>query len=128
METKEKKKRTDKTVQLPMAQLPGRRYEGDKPKDCRFCYFWEGRIRGCSREECWYLIPLPEEQKKEADENCLPLLDCRTCAYRKHGPCIGYCIAKIEREVFSKTRGWKLPVEAAADPDAAPAWDCGVMA
>ena len=133
METKETKKRADKPVQLTIAKLPGRRYEEDKPRDCRYCYYWAGRIRGCSRKECWYLIPLPEKPKKEFDANGVPVLDCRTCAYGKQGPCIGYCIAKIEREVFSKTRGWKLPAESPAIPAPAqdsgsiPASACGVM-
>ena len=48
------------------------------------------------------------------DENGVPILDCRTCAYGKQGPCIGYCISKIEREVFSKTRGWKAPADSPA--------------
>ena len=49
METTETKKRADKPVQLTIAKLPGRRYEEDKPRDCRYCYYWAGRIRGCSR-------------------------------------------------------------------------------
>ena len=116
-----------------MAQLPGRRYEEDKPRDCRYCYYWAGRIRGCSRKECWYLIPLPEKPKKEFDANGVPVLDCRTCAYGKQGPCIGYCIAKIEREVFAKTRGWKLPADPpeapspVQTPGSTPASICGVM-
>ena len=51
METKETKKRADKPVQLTIAKLPGRRYEEDKPRDCRYCYYWAGRVRGCSRKE-----------------------------------------------------------------------------
>ena len=85
METTETKKRADKPVQLEIAKLPGRRYEEDKPRDCRYCYYWAGRVRGCSRKECWYLIPLPEKPKKEFDENGVPILDCRTCAYGKAG-------------------------------------------
>lgn len=77
--------------------------------------------------------PLPEKPNKEFDANGVPVLDCRTCAYGKQGPCIGYCIAKIEREVFSKTRGWKLPAESPAipapeqDSGSIPASACGVM-
>ena len=67
METTETKKRADKPVQLEIAKLPGRRYEEDKPRDCRYCYYWAGRVRGCSRKECWYLIPIPEKPKKEFD-------------------------------------------------------------
>ena len=83
--------------------------EDDKPWDCRYCYYWAGRIRGCQLKNCWYLIHLPEQPKQEFDENGVPVLNCKTCAYGKNGPCIGYCIAKIQREIFSKTRGWKLP-------------------
>ena len=67
METTETKKRADKPVQLTIAKLPGRRYEEDKPRDCRYCYYWAGRIRGCSRKKCWYVIPLPEKAKKESE-------------------------------------------------------------
>ena len=42
METTETKKRADKPVQLAIAKLPGRRYEEDKPRDCRYCYYWSG--------------------------------------------------------------------------------------
>ena len=88
MEMIETMMKPDKRICLPQARLPGRHYEDDKPWDCRYCYYWAGRIRGCQLKNCWYLIHLPEQ---------------------KNGPCIGYCIAKIQREIFSKTRGWKLP-------------------
>ena len=133
METTETKKRADKPVQLTIAKLPGRRYEEDKPRDCRYCYYWAGRIRGCSRKECWYLLPLPEKPEPKFDANGVLIPDCKTCAYGKQGPCIGYCIAKIEREVFSKTRGWKAPADPSAepapdrDPGSIPASVCGVM-
>ena len=103
-------------VVLPQAILPGRRYEEDKPRDCRYCYYWGGRCKGCLNKDCWYLIPLPKKPKFSLNTGALPELDCKTCAYGKPAPCIGYCIAKIEREVFAKTRGWKLP----ADPPEIP--------
>ena len=109
MEMIETMMKPDKRICLPQARLPGRHYEDDKPWDCRYCYYWAGRIRGCQLKNCWYLIHLPEQPKQEFDENGVPILNCKTCAYGKNGPCIGYCIAKIQREIFSKTRGWKLP-------------------
>ena len=93
----------DKVVQSVKAQLPGRRYEKDKPRDCRYCFYWAGRCRGCSRRECCYLLPKPGVVKPRTDKNGVPIPDCKTCPYGKLSPCIGYCIAKIEREVFSKT-------------------------
>ncbi len=111
MAKKEMKKRPDKPVQLMKARLSGRHYDEDKPKDCRYCYFWAGLLRGCSRKECWYLIPSSEKVKSAADATP----ECKTCPYRRLGPCIGYCIAQIEREVFSKTRGWKIPAAIQAE-------------
>ena len=94
-----------KAVSLALANLPGRKYEEDKPKDCRYCGFWAGRARGCERKECWYLIPLPKKEEPKIGPDGLPELNCRTCPYGRDTPCIGYCIAKIQREVFANTRG-----------------------
>ena len=102
-------------MQSEKAHLPGRKYEEDKPRDCRYCYYWGGRNKGCTQKECWYLIPLPVKPEPTFDANGVPIPNCKTCAYGRLEPCIGYCIAKIEREVFSKTRGWK-PFAEPADP------------
>ena len=96
-----------KPVSLPMARLPGRKYEKDKPGDCRYCYYWARNTKTCRREECWYLIPDPVVPEKKPERNSVPLLNCSTCAYGRIEPCIGYCIARIERDIFSRTRGWK---------------------
>ena len=34
-----------------------RRYAADRPGDCKHCYFWKGKRKGCSQEECYYLLP-----------------------------------------------------------------------
>lgn len=39
------------------------KYAEDKPKDCSYCYFWNSRKNGCSKEECYYRL-LPEEPLK----------------------------------------------------------------
>lgn len=96
-----------KPVSLPMARLPGRKYEKDKPGDCRYCYYWARNTKTCRREECWYLIPDPVVPEKKPERNSVPLLNCSTCAYGRIEPCFGYCIARIERDIFSRTRGWK---------------------
>ena len=125
-------KRSEPVV-LPQAILPGRKYEEDKPRDCRYCYYWGGRFKGCLNKDCWYLIPLPAKPKFTLNTGVLSELNCKTCAYGKITPCIGYCIAKIEREVFSKTRGWKLPEEKATDGGiitpsiVSPEHACGVL-
>lgn len=40
------------------------KYAEDKPKDCSYCYFWNSRKNGCSKEECYYRL-LPEEPFEE---------------------------------------------------------------
>lgn len=83
-----------KEYHLEAANLPGRKYMEDKPKDCAYCYWWRGGKKGCARDSCYYLLPPDEEnpaKEKTAGE-------CRNCPYGKHSPCIGYCIDKIFRE------------------------------
>ena len=29
-------------------------YTEDKPKDCRYCYFWGGKKKGCMLDSCYY--------------------------------------------------------------------------
>ena len=39
------------------------KYAEDRPKDCRYCYFWSGKKKGCDlgdEENCYYRIR-PEE-------------------------------------------------------------------
>ena len=65
------------------------RYAADKPKDCRYCYFWEGKLKGCSLTEkrCYYILP-PKEEKK-------PVSPCDGCPYSRPNPCIGFCMRNI---------------------------------
>ena len=65
------------------------RYADDKPKDCRYCYYWGGRIRGCTlkKENCYYILP-PKKVKKNASP-------CEGCPYGEPHPCIGYCLRKL---------------------------------
>ena len=51
------------------------KYAEDKPKDCSYCYFWNSRKNGCSKEEC---------------------------PYGRYSPCIGYCLQKILLEIKQK--------------------------
>ena len=64
-----------------------RKYAEEKPKECRLCYFWRGKKRGCSlgEENCYYLIQTPDKPKSE----------CDGCPYGKNQPCIGWCTKKI---------------------------------
>lgn len=67
-----------------------KRYAPDKPKDCRYCYFWKNKKTGCvlGKENCYYLTSVPPEPKSE----------CYGCPYGRNGPCIGWCTKKILRE------------------------------
>lgn len=65
------------------------RYAEDKPKDCKFCYFWENRKVGCTLGEadCYYLLP-----EKEPDTECV------NCPYGRASPCVGWCTKRLLQE------------------------------
>ena len=67
------------------------RYASDKPKECRYCYFWEGKKKGCQlgEEHCYYILPPREEAKKTGP--------CDGCPYGVIHPCIGYCLREIQQ-------------------------------
>lgn len=66
-------------------------YAEDKPKDCRYCYFWRGKRKGCELgvENCYYIIKVQPKPKSE----------CDGCPYGRVNPCIGWCTKKIMREM-----------------------------
>ncbi|NCB94179.1 MAG: hypothetical protein EOM40_16710 [Clostridia bacterium] len=70
-------------------------YDTDKPQDCKYCYFWLGKRKGCERKECYYLI---KEQPKSTKHKNTPG-ECPGCPYGRVEPCIGYCLAKIMHEM-----------------------------
>ena len=69
-----------------------RRYAGDKPADCAYCYFWDRKKTACKQAECYYLV---KEGQPPGGQNG----ECRGCPYGRHSPCIGYCLRKIIREM-----------------------------
>lgn len=74
--------------------MPKEIYADNKPKDCKFCYFWRGKNKGCclGKENCYYLVQVAPKSKSECDD----------CPYGKCGPCIGWCTKKILKEVGVK--------------------------
>lgn len=61
-----------------------RRYAKNKPKECKYCYFWGGKKKGCNLggiENCDYLI---REEKIPVKKT-----KCDDCPYKKNGPCPG---------------------------------------
>ena len=86
-----------------------RNYAEDKPGDCKHCYFWKGKRKGCSQKECYYLLPEEKKSSSNISGNLLPQefskndgTNCHSCPYGRHSPCIGYCIQKILREMREK--------------------------
>ena len=53
------------------------KYSKDKPKDCKYCYWWGGRNKGCKRgeENCYYII----KEKKP-----IKVSPCDLCPYGKN--------------------------------------------
>ena len=83
-----------------------RNYAEDKPGDCKHCYFWKGKRKGCSKKECYYLLPGEKTASSNISGNPLPqefskngIGVCESCPYGRHSPCIGYCIQKILHEM-----------------------------
>lgn len=67
-------------------------YSKDKPKDCAFCYYWQGRRKGCllGEQDCAYLI-----REKPAKYS-----RCDGCPYGMYAPCIGWCTVDVINAVF----------------------------
>ena len=74
------------------------RYAADKPKDCKYCYFWRGKQRGCllTEERCYYILP-PKEEKEKGP--------CEDCPYGKGRPCVSFCMKKILEDQKKKGAG-----------------------
>lgn len=76
--------------------IDNQKYAWDKPSDCAYCYFWKANKKCCSQKECYYLIPddVPEAGTSQATKMSIPeeMGNCKTCAYGRNSPCIGYCI------------------------------------
>lgn len=60
-------------------------YIKDKPKDCRYCYYWSRTVPHCKYEngECYYSKPEPVAKAAEGK--------CAGCPYGRNFPCIGWC-------------------------------------
>jgi len=88
-----------KSERLEVAILSGITYSPDKPKDCRYCYYWKNSKVGCELgvENCYYRV----QAKKTVSE-------CDGCPYGRASPCIGWCTKRILKEMGlypSKKRG-----------------------
>ena len=82
-----------------MEKADKRKYAEDKPLVCEDCYFWSRRKNGCTRKQCYYLLPKqPEKDTKKAGQ-------CVGCPHGKHSPCIGYCLQKILQDMRKKKSG-----------------------
>ena len=46
--------------------MDGIRYHASRPADCRHCFFWKNRKKGCvlGKENCYYLIEPPKGPSK----------------------------------------------------------------
>ena len=80
-----------KSEGLEVLILSGISYAPDKPKDCRYCYFWKNNKAGCElgTDNCYYRI----QPKKKA------VSECDDCPYGRASPCIGWCTKHILEEM-----------------------------
>ena len=79
----------DKTE--PYIIVDGLKYSAYRPWECQYCYFWEGKKKGCNLRECYYLIKPGDLKPKE------PMKPgrCPGCPYGRVHLCIGYCTQKL---------------------------------
>lgn len=74
--------------------IDGVRYYTDRPSDCRNCFFWKNRKKGCTlgKENCYYLAePVKTEQEKK----------CEDCPYATGRPC-------VTASCYKDLRKWQL--------------------
>ena len=76
----------------PYILINGIKYSAYRPWDCRYCYYWAGKKKGCSQKECYYLIKA--EDLIQPKEYPAPG-HCPGCPYGRVHLCIGYCTAKL---------------------------------
>lgn len=59
--------------------MDGIRYHASRPADCRHCFFWKNRKKGCvlGKENCYYLIEPPKGPS-----------NCEGCPYKRAKPCV----------------------------------------
>ena len=73
------------------------KYSNEKPGECKFCYFWGGRNKGCEYigdKPCYYIL---EEKVVDPDS-------CEACPYGKQRKCLGYCTKKLLAENKEKVK------------------------
>ena len=83
---------TGKAEGMAEAATDNRHYTADRPSDCIYCYFWNGRTKSCREQKCYYLADDGQEKNGQAGR-------CTGCPYGKHSPCIGYCLLRLIREM-----------------------------
>lgn len=67
------------------------KFTEDRPKDCRYCYFWSGKRTGCElggEGNCYYRVRLREG----------PLNECEDCPYRQEPKCESLCMKKVLKD------------------------------
>lgn len=77
-------------------------YSDDKPVSCKYCYFWQGKVKGCELENCYYLLPEKSPPTAEELAERYHRGNCNTCPYGRASPCIGFCIEKIMLELKAR--------------------------
>ena len=94
------------------------RYAGDKPKECRYCYWWDRASWSCSRVvlggcayEIWIPALIPEEPvpsgENISDAALASGYPCRTCSYSLNhsgAPCVSFCMKNLLEEWNAERR------------------------
>ena len=76
--------------------IDGVRYGADRPENCRNCFLWKNRKKGCTLDACYYLLEAPEVVKSP----------CTGCPYAADRPCVLIpCYKELVKEMHEKQGG-----------------------
>ena len=74
------------------------KYTKDKPKECRYCYWWSKYMKKCIRkkDECYYIQKKPKPKPREP---------CTGCPYGRVFPCVSFCMKSILKKQQEENDG-----------------------
>lgn len=73
----------------------------DKPKECRYCYWWNSVTKSCRRDPiggCIYELQASKQGQAAVLADDPTEVPCRSCPYsRDHSgqPCVGFCMKNV---------------------------------
>ena len=90
-------------------------HASDKPKDCRYCYWWNSVAESCRRDSiggCAYELINDASDQTTTRPPVNPQADfCRTCPYsidHSGQPCVSFCMKNLLEEWNAERRSRQM--------------------